>query len=245
MESASTSVFEQITQLLIAAFVAIGSLLGVFEPAAKPAYEVTFRIDGPKIAETEQVIKQRLREADFSDVIVKADGSGTLRVLAPRDVDMPALKTTVLQKGALEFVLAFPEGEKAAPPPDARRLKNRESGTEVPVQSVEGLSGKVIASASAGFDPMSGQPVVNFTFTEEAGKQFGLLTAANIGRTFAIVLDDEILSMPRINTAIPGGSGLISGNLTIEDTKSLANVLNIGPLPESVELVSVLELAKP
>jgi SecD/SecF fusion protein len=242
MEETSSSLPEQIINVFVSMFLAIASVFGSFGPSAKPAYELTLRINGPKIVETSKVLQQRIDSASINGLSMTSDGSGTVRVLAPREADLAALKSLLLQKGNLELALAFPVSENVPVPDDARLLKERDNGLTVPVQSVEGLSGGIIQSASVGFDAQFGQPIVNFTFTPDAGKRFGEITSANVGRTFAIVLDDEILSMPRIISPILGGSGQISGNFTTESATALALVLTTGPLPEPVEFVEEKQL---
>jgi preprotein translocase subunit SecD len=72
---------------------------------------------------------------------------------------------------------------------------------------------------------------VNFTFNLKCAKIFGDLTSKNVGKRFAVVLDNEIITAPRINGAITGGSGYIEGSFTPESAKELSLLLNAGALP--------------
>jgi preprotein translocase subunit SecD len=72
---------------------------------------------------------------------------------------------------------------------------------------------------------------VSFRFNPSGGRAFGLYTAENIGNPFAIVLDEEVISAPVIQSHIPGGSGIITGRFTPEETSRLAILLRAGALP--------------
>ncbi|MGL4321166.1 MAG: protein translocase subunit SecD, partial [Paracoccaceae bacterium] len=91
------------------------------------------------------------------------------------------------------------------------------------------VSGEDLTDAQPAFD--DGQPAVNFRFNASAAQIFGDYTAANINRPFAIVLDDEVISAPVIRSHIPGGSGNITGNFTVEESTELAVLLRAGALP--------------
>jgi protein-export membrane protein SecD len=79
--------------------------------------------------------------------------------------------------------------------------------------------------------------VVNFRFNTGGAQRFCRLTQANVGRPFAIVLDGKVVSAPRINEQICGGSGQISGNFTTEEANNLAIVLRSGALPAKLTIV--------
>lgn len=92
------------------------------------------------------------------------------------------------------------------------------------------VSGASIVDASLGFD-QAGQPAVNFRLNTEGAKKFGDFTSAHIEEPFAIVLDGEVLSAPNIQSYIPGGQAIISGNFTTEEATNLAVLLRSGALP--------------
>ena len=76
---------------------------------------------------------------------------------------------------------------------------------------------------AAGFDQRGGEPVVNFRFNIRGAQKFGEVTSKNVGRLFAIVLDNKVISAPRILTPITGGSGQISGHFTVEQANNLVD----------------------
>ncbi|MEM8554668.1 MAG: protein translocase subunit SecD, partial [Pseudomonadota bacterium] len=77
----------------------------------------------------------------------------------------------------------------------------------------------------------NGRPAVNFRFNPTGARQFGDYTLENIGAPFAIVLDNEVVSAPVIQSHIPGGSGIITGNFSVEESTQLAVLLRAGALP--------------
>ena len=81
------------------------------------------------------------------------------------------------------------------------------------------------------------QNEVAIEFTDEGAQKFADLTSANVGRTIAILLDGEVISAPVIQGAIMGGSGVITGNFTIESASDLAMLLRSGALPAPLEVL--------
>ena len=100
------------------------------------------------------------------------------------------------------------------------------------------VSGENLTNAQPSFDE-NGLPAVSFNFNPAAALKFGNYTKENIGSPFAIVLDDVVISAPTIRSHIPGGSGIITGNFSVEESNRLAILLRSGALPAEIE---VLEL---
>ncbi|MBQ3854751.1 MAG: protein translocase subunit SecD [Anaerovibrio sp.] len=82
-----------------------------------------------------------------------------------------------------------------------------------------------------------GQHVVALEFSDEGGQKFGDLTAKNVGRNIAILLDGEVLTNPRVNEPIMGGKAVITGNKTLEEAHNLAILLRSGSLPVKVNII--------
>ena len=91
------------------------------------------------------------------------------------------------------------------------------------------MTGEELVDAQPSFD-QNGRPAVNFRFNTSGARKFGDYTLDNIGAPFAIVLDDEVISAPVIQSHIPGGSGIITGNFTVEESTNLAVLLRAGAL---------------
>ncbi len=91
------------------------------------------------------------------------------------------------------------------------------------------VSGEMLIDSQPTFQ--DGQPVVSFTFNALGGKKFGKVTAANVNRSLAIVLDGEVISAPNIQGPILGGSGIITGRFSVQEANDLALLLRAGALP--------------
>ncbi len=98
------------------------------------------------------------------------------------------------------------------------------------------MTGEELTNAQPTFD-QNGRPAVSFNFNPGGARKFGDYTAENIGSPFAIVLDDEVISAPVIQSHIGGGAGIITGNFTVEESTNLAVLLRAGALPAGLEFL--------
>ncbi|MBU2360742.1 MAG: protein translocase subunit SecD [Alphaproteobacteria bacterium] len=98
------------------------------------------------------------------------------------------------------------------------------------------VSGEELVDAQPAFD-QNGRPAVNFRFNVTGARKFGDYTLDHIGEPFAIVLDNEVISAPTIQSHIPGGSGIITGNFTVEESTNLAVLLRAGALPAKLSFL--------
>jgi protein-export membrane protein SecD len=99
------------------------------------------------------------------------------------------------------------------------------------------VDGEDLSDAQPGFDQRNGQAIVSFRFNQAGALRFAQLTQTNVGKPFAIVLDNEVVSAPVINEPILGGSGQISGNFSSQEAADLAIVLRSGALPAKLTIV--------
>jgi preprotein translocase subunit SecD len=111
-----------------------------------------------------------------------------------------------------------------------------EPGTFYVLERRPTVTGERLVDAKLGFD-QNGLPSVDFRFDAAGGARFGEYTANNVGKRFAIVLDGEVISAPRIITAILGGAGQITGSFTIESATTLAILLRSGALPAEINVL--------
>jgi len=107
----------------------------------------------------------------------------------------------------------------------------------VPVKTRVMLSGDMLIDASPAFDGQTNEPVVNFRFNTAGAQKFADITRENIGKRFAIVLDDKVVTAPVIRSSIIGGSGQISGSFTTESANDLAVLLRSGALPVPLKVI--------
>jgi preprotein translocase subunit SecD len=120
-----------------------------------------------------------------------------------------------------------------APTDEASRTCKQPSPTCTPYLVYRQIlvEGADLQDAQASFDQRTSEPIVNFRFNTTGARKFGTATQENVGRPFAIVLDNEVITAPNIREPILGGSGQISGNFTVESANNLAILLRAGALP--------------
>jgi len=112
-----------------------------------------------------------------------------------------------------------------------------EGELEDPFQATA-LTGKYLKKAEPGFDQTTYQPLVLLQFNDEGAEIFAALTSKNIGKPLAIYIDGLPISVPIVQEKISQGKAQISGNFTIDETKTLARNLNAGALPVPITLIS-------
>ena len=105
------------------------------------------------------------------------------------------------------------------------------------VQNKPVLTGDVVTDASSEYDNMKGQ-VVSMAMNDEGARAWSRITGQNIGRSIAIVLDDQVYSYPNVNSQIDGGRSEITGNFTVEEANDLSNVLESGKMVARVNIAS-------
>lgn len=99
-----------------------------------------------------------------------------------------------------------------------------------------GLTGKQLSRAEVRFDPNTNEPIVGLEFNAEGKKLFGDITSRSVGKTVAIFLDGQPISIPRVNEPITNGSAVITGRFDVKEAKLLAQRLNAGALPVPITL---------
>lgn len=99
------------------------------------------------------------------------------------------------------------------------------------------LVGSDLKKAAVTFNPNTGEPQVNLTFTGEGTRKFAAITKRNVGKIVGIVLDDVLIQKPVVNVPILTGDALITGGFNVEQAKALQIQLNAGALPVSLEVL--------
>jgi len=99
------------------------------------------------------------------------------------------------------------------------------------------LTGADLKNAQVGFDQVTGQPVVQLSFTSQGAEKFANLTAESVGKPLPIILDGQILSAPVVQEKIAGGSAQISGDFSLEEARAITIQLNAGALPLPISLI--------
>jgi preprotein translocase subunit SecD len=130
-----------------------------------------------------------------------------------------------------------PEQALASHPPADSEILDGENGEKYLIEKRALVSGGDLVDAQPSFDQRNGQPIVNFRFNSAGARKFAEVTQQNVGKRFAIVLDNKVISAPVINEPIPGGAGQISGNFTVQSANDLAILLRAGALPAPLTVV--------
>ncbi|OHV76606.1 protein translocase subunit SecD [Rhizobium sp. LCM 4573] len=178
-----------------------------------------------------EIIRQRVDQVGVAEPTIQRVGSDRVLVQLPGEQDPSRLRQLLGSTAKMSFHLLGNQGE-----PGVTMLSD-ERGNQYPVLDRVELSGDRLTDARAAFDPQTNEPVVNFRFDTAGANRFAQITQQNVGRPFAIVLDNKVLSAPVIRTPITGGSGQISGGFTVEEANTLSALLRAGALPAKLTVI--------
>ena len=185
--------------------------------------------------QTLEVIRGRIDETGTREPTIQRHGSDRILIQLPGVDDPERIKALIGTTARLTFQFVEESANPNGPaPPGAEIFESQDLGpTGLPVSYVVSkrvmVKGESLTDAQATFQ--DAQPVVSFTFDTEGAKRFADATKANVGRLFAIILDEKVISAPVIREPILGGSGIISGNFTSQSASDLALLLRAGALP--------------
>ena len=184
------------------------------------------------------VVRRRIDPGGTKEVTVINQGDRRIFVQVPGVEDPEALKQLIGQTARLEFKLVDETADPTAgrAPPGSQLLPMADGTGVVVVERRVIVSGDQLVKASQGFDE-NGRPAIDFTFNTAGAKRFGRVTQENVGKPFAIILDNKVLSAPVIQTPILGGQGQITGSFTVEEASQLAINLSSGKLPVKLNVV--------
>ena len=196
--------------------------------------EVVIDVESAAVEQTLEILRIRLNELGLREPTIQRHGLDRIIVQLPGVDDPDAIKDLLTQTAKLTFHLLDQRNADptAAAPPGARWHKGTDPLGQVIDYLVEKrvrVSGERLVDAQQTFQ--DGQPVVSFRFDSVGARQFGRTTGEHVGRPLAILLDNEVISAPRINEPILGGSGIISGSFTLTEAQNLALLLRAGALP--------------
>jgi len=195
---------------------------------------------GQAVTQSINVIERRLKELAVRFKVQPLDNDRILLRVA-KSVDPRRVIEVTTRRGRLQFRLIetnlTPEqAVRGEPPPHAEELHGRDQRTYL-VNKRAVLTGRDVVDARAAFDARTSEPLVTFRFSADGARRFAQVTQENVGKPFAIVFDNEVLSAPIIREPILGGSGQISGNFTVQDAADMAILLRAGELPGNLTLI--------
>jgi SecD/SecF fusion protein len=183
-----------------------------------------------------EIVRRRIDEAGIAEPTVMRQGANRILVQLPGVQDPSRIKALLGSTARLTFHMVsdvpptgFAVGTAVLPVEGTQeRLRIRQAVM---------LEGERLVDASASFDQRTNEPIVQFRFDSEGARRFADITRRNVGKPFAIVLDDRILSAPVIREPITGGSGQISGSFTVESARDLSVLLRAGALPVPMKVI--------
>jgi preprotein translocase subunit SecD len=191
-----------------------------------------------------EIIRRRIDALGTREPNIAPQGANRIVVEAPGESDPERLKSVIGQTAKLTFQLvdeSVPAAEIAAgrpTPPESVVLPSQDGyAPAYLVKRRATVSGEMLTNAQMAFNQQTGQPVVTIRFNGQGSRRWADATTQNVGKRFAIVLDNKILSAPVIREPIVGGSCEISGNFTTESANDLAVLLNAGALPAPLKFV--------
>lgn len=167
------------------------------------------KVDDDAVQRVIKIIERRINELGLTEPIVQRQGERRIIVELPGVKDPEKAIELIGKTALMEF--------------------QDESGVTV-------LTGKDLKDARSQID-QGKQNLVAIEFTDEGAKKFADLTAKNIGKRIAILLDKQVLTNPSVQEAIPGGKAVITGSRTLEEAQRLAILLRSGALPIKVEVM--------
>jgi preprotein translocase subunit SecD len=189
--------------------------------------------------QTLEIIRRRVDEAGTKEIDLSRQGDSHILLQVPGMSDPSEIKRLIGKTAKLSLHIVESTEYKAGDSlsPGTKALPLQESpNVKFVVSSRPALTGDALVNAQATTSQF-GQPVVNFTFNNFGARVFGDVTKDNSGKLLAIVLDNKIISTPRINEPILGGQGIIQGNFTIASANELALLLRAGSLPAPLKVV--------
>ncbi|MGH1406052.1 MAG: protein translocase subunit SecD [Rhodomicrobiaceae bacterium] len=183
-----------------------------------------------------EVVRRRVDALGTTEPSIQRQGEDRILLQVPGFDDPEKLKAVVKQAAVLSFHLVVrpanaEEATDGLTEPGTTIYPSKDQYSSHYILEDEPLiTGADLANARQEISPQTSRPVVSFRLNSRGGVRFGDVTAANVGRPFAIVLDGEVISAPTIQEAITGGSGQISGNFTVSTADDLAILLRSGSL---------------
>jgi len=198
-------------------------------------------IQDSAIKQSLEIVRKRIDESGTKEPLIQRSGKNRILLQLPGVKDPERIKDLLGKTAKLTFHMVDDEDNKAlmaniAPfgkmivndmyNPDAKYLVEKKSR----------VGGENLIDAKASFDPNEGH-AVSFRFDTKGAQKFGRATTENVGKRFAVILDGVVITAPVINTAITGGSGIITGNFDSQEATDLAVLLRAGALPAPLIIV--------
>ncbi|WP_299076235.1 protein translocase subunit SecD [uncultured Ruegeria sp.] len=195
--------------------------------------------DDRTVRQSLEIVRRRIDEVGTREPTIQRQGTDRILIQVPGIGSAGELKEIIGTTAQLTFNPVVNRGTDADAVPgigESLVPSLDEQGLFYMIESAPVVTGEELVDAQPAFD-QNGRPAVSFRFNTSGARKFGDYTRDNVGSPFAIVLDDEVISAPVIQSHIPGGSGIITGNFTVEESTNLAVLLRAGALPAGLEFL--------
>lgn len=201
---------------------------------------LVYELDTSKLSENNKddaiqsvvnVIDRRVNALGVSEPVVQGAKVGNTRTVI---VELPGIQNIDEAKNLIGKTaqLSFWEQSNALNPNDLENAGNTMTGWQA-----SDLTGADLKKADVEFDQTSGNPQISLEFNSEGAKKFADITKRNLQKPVAIVLDNEVVSAPTVQSEITEGKAVITGQFTIDEAKNLAKLLNAGALPVPIAVI--------
>ncbi len=191
------------------------------------------------VTQSIEIVRRRIDETGVVDPQITRQGDSRIIVELPGIEDPERIKALLGKTAKMTFHLldenALP-GQPASPGVEILPMTSNPAEKLAVRKHIE-VDGADLTDAQAGTNGQTGQWVVNFKFNSLGARKFADITRANVGKRFAVVLDNQIITAPVIQTPIVQGSGEITGNFDAQSATNLALLLRAGALPAPLEVV--------
>ena len=196
-------------------------------------------VDERTMQQSLEIIRRRVDETGTREPSIQRQGSDRILVQVPGIGSAEELLQVIGKTARLSFhpVVNQTTDANASPGLDNLLVPSMDQpGLFYILERRSVVTGEQLVDSQPSYD-QNGLPSVSFRFNPAGGRAFGDYTAANIGKPFAIVLDNQVISAPVIQSHIAGGSGIITGNFSVEEAQRLAVLLRAGALPAEITVL--------
>jgi preprotein translocase subunit SecD len=213
---------------------------GTIEPTIVREGDDRILLQMPGIKDTTELKRKINQTAKLTFHLVNEDiaaaGANAPATLPPTTTLIPTREG--MQQLRATSPKAWDDIQNANPKPTPEQICRRYQPQCLPVFKRVVVGGEDLDDAKATFEnQQGGRPIISFTFNAAGGRAFCAATRANIGKRLAIQLDNEIISAPVVQSAICGGSGIITGSFTTQQTQEQALLLRSGALPATLSII--------
>jgi protein-export membrane protein SecD len=193
------------------------------------------------IKQSLEIVRKRIDESGTKEPLIQRSGKNRIVLQLAGVKDPERIKELLGTTAKLTFHMVDDEDVnslKINRAPFGKLIISDFYNSEIKylVEKKARVGGENLIDAKASFDPQQGN-AVSFRFDTTGAQKFGKATSENVGKRFAVILDGVVITAPVINSAITGGSGIITGNFTSQEAADLAVLLRAGALPAPLEIV--------